>query len=62
MIRSSIPNRRLISCGTSIDEAEMKQRGCIGIYSDGGLVGAIRGVRDKIKNAVAVDCHPQEEI
>jgi hypothetical protein len=35
VIQSSIPNRRLISRGISIAEAERKQRGCLGIYSDG---------------------------
>jgi len=37
VIQSSIRNRRLISCGISIDEAEMKQMGCLGFYSECGL-------------------------
>ena len=34
MIQSSIRNSRIISGSISIDEAEMKQQGCLGIFSE----------------------------
>ena len=33
MIQSSIRNRRIISGGISFEKEDMKQQGCLGIYS-----------------------------
>jgi len=38
--KPAIRNRRIIGSSISFEKEEMRQPGCLGIYSDGGVVGA----------------------
>ena len=59
MIRNYIRNRRIISGSISIEEG-MKQRGCLGIYSGGGMVGAYMESFFNIKNISIERCRENE--